>query len=131
MIFEPTPLKDAWVLSLERIGDDRGFFARAFCQQEFAAHGIDFNVVQTNTSFGKEAGTLRGLHYQTAPAAEMKLAQCVRGALYDVIVDMRPDSPTYQQHFGIELTPDNGKLLYVPAHFAHGFITLVPDTQVL
>lgn len=129
MKFEPTPLKDAWVLALEPHDDARGFFSRTFCRREFADHGIDFSVAQINTSVGRDAGTMRGLHYQIDPAEEMKLMQCVRGGLYDVIVDMRPDSPSYRQHFGIELTPGNGKMLFVPANFAHGFLTLEPDTQ--
>ena len=99
MNFEPAPLKDAWIITLDPFGDDRGYFARAFCRKEFEAHGIDCNVVQCNASFNKEVGTLRGLHYQTDPALESKLMRCVQGALYDVIVDMRPDSPTYLPHF--------------------------------
>lgn len=129
MKFEPTPLKDAWVVSLAPIGDERGYFARAYCRKEFAAHGIDFEVVQCNTSFAKEAGTLRGLHYQDDPVPEPKFMRCVRGAMYDVIVDMRPESPTYLRHFGVELTQDNHRMLFVPARFAHGFLTLAPDTQ--
>lgn len=129
MIFEPTPLKDAWVISLKRLGDDRGFFARAFCRREFEEHGIDPTIVQCNTSFNKDAGTLRGMHYQVDPAPETKMVRCTRGSLYDVIIDMRKDSPSYLQHFGIELTPDNGKMLFVPGNFAHGFLTLEPDTQ--
>lgn len=129
MKFEPTPLKDAWIVALDPISDGRGFFSRTFCRKEFEAHGIETNVAQCNTSFNKLAGTLRGLHYQADPASETKLVSCTRGALYDVIVDMRPDSPTYLQHFGIELTPENKKMLFVPRNFAHGFLTLEPDTQ--
>lgn len=129
MKFEPTPLEGAWVISLDPIGDERGFFARAFCRREFEAHGIEANVVQCNTSFNERAGTLRGMHYQTAPSAETKFVICTSGALYDVIVDIRPDSPTYLQHFGVELTPKNKKMLFVPRDFAHGFVTLEPDTQ--
>lgn len=129
MKFEPTPLKDAWAVSLAPIGDERGYFARAFCRKEFEEHGLNPTVVQCNTSFSKEAGTLRGMHYQIDPAPEAKTVRCIRGSFYDVIVDMRPESPTYLQHFGIELTADNGKMLYVPGNFAHGFFTLEPDTQ--
>ena len=129
MKFEPTTIKDAWLISLDPIGDDRGYFARAYCRREFEEHGIDPTVVQCNTSFNKDAGTLRGLHYQIDPSPETKMMRCMRGALYDVIVDMRPDSPTYLEYFGVELTPDNGKMLYVPGNCAHGFLTMVPDTQ--
>lgn len=129
MIFEPTPLKDVWVISLKKLGDDRGYFARAFCRKEFEEHGINPTIVQCNTSFNKDAGTLRGMHYQVDPAPETKMVRCIRGSLYDVIIDMREDSPSYLQHFGIELTPDNGKMLFVPDNFAHGFLTLEPDTQ--
>lgn len=129
MIFEKTPLKDAWVISLNRLGDDRGYFARAFCRKEFEERGIDPAIVQCNTSFNKDEGTLRGMHYQVDPMPETKMVRCTSGALYDVIVDMRPNSPTYLQHFGIELTPEKGKMLFVPGNFAHGFLTLKPDTQ--
>jgi len=129
MQFEPVPLKGAWVVMLDPHVDDRGYFARAFCRREFESHGIEASVAQCNASFNKLAGTLHGMHYQTEPAAETKLVRCVRGALYDVIVDMRPDSPTYMQHFGIELTADNLKMLFVPRNFAHGFLTLEPNTE--
>ncbi len=129
MKFEPTPLKDAWVISLAPMGDERGYFARAFCRKEFEKHGLDLTVVQCNTSFNREAGTLRGMHYQIDPAPEAKTVRCIRGSFYDMIVDMRPESPSYLQHFGIELSADNGKMLFVPGHFAHGFLTLEPDTQ--
>ncbi len=129
MIFEPTPLKDAWLITLDARGDDRGYFARAFCQKEFEAHGIPAQIAQCNTSFSRDVGTLRGMHYQINPAAETKLMQCVRGAMHDVIVDMRPESPTYLRHYGVELTPENKRMLFVPENFAHGFLTLKPDTQ--
>lgn len=128
MQFEPTPFKDAWIVTLDPIGDDRGYFARAFCRKEFEAHGIEFDVAQCNTSFSKEEGTLRGLHYQADPAAEAKLMRCVQGSMYDVIVDMRPESPTYLQHFGICLSADNLKMLFVPSNFAHGYQTMEPNT---
>lgn len=130
MNFEPTPLSDAYVVIQNPIGDHRGYFARAFCRKEFEEQGIPSSFDQCNTSFSRDAGTLRGLHYQVDPAPETKLMRCVRGAVYDMIVDMRPDSPTYLQHYGIELTQDNQKMLYVPPHFAHGFLTLEPDSQV-
>ncbi|MBN2162861.1 MAG: dTDP-4-dehydrorhamnose 3,5-epimerase [Pontiellaceae bacterium] len=129
MKFEPTPLKDAWIITQTPIGDERGYFARAFCQKEFETHGIPSSFVQGNTSFSRDVGTLRGLHWQVDPAPETKLMRCVRGAIYDLIVDMRPESPTYLRHFGIELTPDNHRMLFVPARFAHGFLTLEPDSQ--
>lgn len=129
MKFEATPLKDAWVVTQTPFGDERGYFARAFCQKEFHEHGITFTVVQCNTSFSRDAGTLRGLHWQVTPAPEPKFMRCTRGAIYDVIVDMRPDSPTYLQHFGIELTAENHTMVYIPPYFAHGFLTLLPDSQ--
>ena len=129
MIFEPTPLEGAWIVSLDPIGDERGFFARAFCRREFEEHGIEANVVQCNTSFNKIAGTLRGMHYQADPASETKFVSCIRGRLYDVIVDVRPHSPTYLKHFGVELSAENKRMLLVPRNFAHGFLTLEPDTQ--
>ena len=124
MKFESTPLKDAWLITMVPFGDDRGHFARSFCRNEFEAFGIPANVAQCNISFNALAGTMRGMHYQASPMAETKLVQCLRGALYDVIVDMRPESPTYHQHFGVELSAENFKMLYVPANFAHGFLTL-------
>lgn len=129
MLFEQTPLKDAWVIRFDPHEDERGFFARAFCKNEFDERGIESKVVQCNSSFNKVAGTLRGMHFQRKPAQETKLVRCLRGALYDVIVDFRPESPTYLQHFGIELTPDNVSMLFVPRGFAHGFLTLEDHTE--
>ncbi|MEM8868320.1 MAG: dTDP-4-dehydrorhamnose 3,5-epimerase [Verrucomicrobiota bacterium] len=131
MKFTETPLKDAWVIDLETRGDDRGYFARAFCQKEFDAHGIESKVVQSNVSYSKHAGTLRGMHFQKDPAQETKLVRCVRGSLYDVIVDLREDSPTYLKHFGVELTAANKRMLFVPRGFGHGFMTLEDDTEAL
>ena len=131
MIFEEAPLRDAWIIKQKAIGDDRGYFARAFCEKEFAEHGIPNQFVQSNTSFSKDAGTLRGLHWQVDPAPEPKFMRCTRGAIFDFMVDMRPDSPTYLKSFGIELTPKNQTMLYTPAYFAHGFLTLEPDSQSL
>lgn len=131
MRFTETPLSGAFVIDLEMMSDERGFFARSFCAREFEEHGLSPSVVQTNTSYNAKAGTLRGMHYQNEVAPEPKLVRCVRGALYDVIVDMRPGSPTYAQHFGVELSAENRTMLYVPALFAHGFQTLVDDTEAI
>lgn len=131
MRFTETSLAGAFVIDLELKGDDRGFFARSFCAEEFEAHGLSPRVVQTNTSYNLKAGTIRGMHYQVEPAPETKLVRCVRGALHDVIVDMRPGSPTHGQHVAVELSADNRTMLYVPGLFAHGFQTLVDDTEAL
>jgi dTDP-4-dehydrorhamnose 3,5-epimerase len=129
MRFRPTKLKGAYTIELEKRGDDRGFFARFFCEREFAGAGIPTPIVQINNSLSAKAGTLRGLHYQLLPAAEIKVVRCIRGALYDVIVDLRPDSPTFGQWFGAELTADNRLMMYAPRGFAHGLITLTDDTE--
>jgi dTDP-4-dehydrorhamnose 3,5-epimerase len=128
MRFTQTPLAGAYVVDLEKRGDERGYFARAFCAREFAEQGLATVFVQANLSLNREAGTLRGLHFQAAPVQETKFVRCVTGALYDVIVDIRPDSPTHLQSFGAELSDENGRALYVPKGFAHGFLTLAPDT---
>lgn len=130
MEFTPTVLSGATVIDLERLGDDRGFFARTFCQEEFAAAGLEPLVKQCNVSYNHVAGTLRGLHYQVAPAEEAKLIRCTRGAIVDVIVDVRPESATYLQHISIELSADNGRALYVPPMFAHGYQTLTDGAEV-
>lgn len=130
MKFVETELAGAFVVELEPHRDDRGYFARTYCAEEFAAHGLEPTVAQCNTSWNARAGTLRGLHFQRPPAAEVKLVRCVRGAIVDVIVDLRPDSPTYLGHVGVELSADNGRALYVPELFAHGYQTLVDDTEV-
>jgi len=131
MRFDATPLEGAYVIELEPHGDDRGHFARTYCQAEFSQHGLAATVMQANTAFSKHKGTLRGMHYQVAPHAEAKLVRCIRGALFDVMVDLRPDSVTYCQWFGLELTPDGGRMLYVPEGFAHGYQTLMDDTEVI
>ena len=131
MIFVETELKDAYIIDLEQKQDHRGFFARTFCAQEFEAHGLKPTVAQCNLSFNYKKGTLRGMHYQTLPAAETKLVRCTQGAIYDVIIDMRPESPTYLQHIGVELTADNRRALYVPEMFAHGYQTLDDNTEVV
>jgi dTDP-4-dehydrorhamnose 3,5-epimerase len=129
MIFTETPLKGAYLIDLEKRGDDRGFFARAFCEREFAEHGLVTHFVQANNSLSAHAGTLRGLHYQLAPKAETKLIRCIRGALYDVILDLRADSPSFGRSFGADLTAENRRMMYVPKGFAHGFTTLIDDTE--
>ena len=130
MLFTETKLLSAYVIELQKIEDARGFFARTWCQKEFAAYGLNPNVMQCNMSFNPKQGTLRGMHYQVAPYEEAKLVRCIKGAIYDVIIDLRPDSPTFMQWLGIELTADNRKMLYVPEGFAHGFQTLCDNTEV-
>lgn len=129
MLFTETKLPGAFIIDLERRADERGFFARSWCEDEFAAHGIALPPLQANLSHNPTQGTLRGLHYQLAPHAESKLVRCTRGALYDVIVDLREESATYGQWVGVELTADNYRQLFVPERFAHGFLTLLPDTD--
>ncbi len=130
MIFTETELRGAYIIELEKREDERGFFARAWCQDEFEAQGLVARIVQANLSFTKKQGTLRGMHYQIAPHAETKLVRCTRGAIYDVIIDLRPDSPSYLQWVGVELTADNYRMLFVPEGFAHGFQTLTDNTDV-
>jgi dTDP-4-dehydrorhamnose 3,5-epimerase len=129
MKFTATALAGVFVIELEAITDERGWFARAWCAQEFADQGLETQWVQANQSSTVKAGTLRGMHYQVPPYGETKLIRCIRGAFYDQIVDLRDGSDTYGQSFGVELSQDNGKLLYVPAGFAHGYLTLEDDTQ--
>jgi len=130
MIFTPTPLSGGFVIEPTRIEDERGFFARAWCQHEFATYGLNTELVQCNISFNLRRGTVRGMHYQAAPHAEAKLVRCTSGALYDVIIDLRPDAPTFMQHFSIVLSAAQHTMLYVPEGFAHGFQTLEPNTEV-
>lgn len=127
----PTPLDGSFVVEPELISDDRGFFARSFCQNEFRAHGLDPAAAQCNISFNSKRGTLRGLHFQAKPHEEAKLVRCTRGVIWDVIVDLREDSPTRHRWFSVELSADNHRALFVPAGFAHGFQTLVDDSEVL
>lgn len=129
MIFEETPVAGAFLIDLERREDDRGFFARAFCRREFEEHGLNPDVVQCNLSLSANAGTLRGMHFQRPPHEEAKLVRCTRGALWDVVLDLRPGSPTYLASYGAELSADNRRLLYIPEGCAHGFQTLVPETE--
>lgn len=131
MIFTPTPLAGAYVIDLERRSDDRGYFARTFCAREFAAHGLDPRVVQANLSGNHRAGTVRGMHLQLPPTGEPKLVRCIHGAIWDVIVDLRPESPTYLRHFGVELTAGSHRALYVPQRFAHGYQALTDGAEVL
>jgi len=131
MIFTETELKGAFIIDLEERRDDRGLFARTFCAKEFEEHGLKSTVAQCNLSFNHKKGTLRGMHYQVAPAVETKLIRCTHGAIYDVIVDMRPDSPTYLSHIGVELTAENRRALYVPEMFAHGYQALTDNAEVV
>jgi dTDP-4-dehydrorhamnose 3,5-epimerase len=130
MRFIETLLRGAFVVELEKIEDERGFFARTFCVHEFEANGLNSHLVQCSTAFNLRRGTLRGLHWQTVPKSEDKLVRVTRGAIHDVMVDLRPDSPTYLQHVAVELTIDNGRMLYIPKGFAHGLQTLMDDTEV-
>jgi len=130
MIFTETKLAGAFLVSIKELTDDRGFFGRSWCKKEMEDHGLNGNVVQSNTSFSKKKGTIRGMHYQRHPFEETKLIRCTKGAIFDVIVDLRPDSPTFLQWFGAELTEENHKMVYVPENFAHGFITLEDDSEV-
>lgn len=130
MRFSPTKLAQAVVVELEQHRDERGFFARSFCEREFEAQGLPTHFPQCNLSRNDRAGTLRGMHFNAPPHEEAKLVRCVRGAIYDVIIDLRPDSPTFADWLGVELTADDGRALFVPAGFAHGFLTLAHATDV-
>lgn len=129
MKFHPTPLKGAFTVELERRGDNRGFFARAFCEREFAQAGLENRFVQANDALSQSKGTLRGMHYQLGASAEVKMVRCIRGALFDVILDLRPDSPTFGKSFGAELNAENRLMMYVPRGFAHGLLTLADETE--
>jgi dTDP-4-dehydrorhamnose 3,5-epimerase len=131
MIFKETPLKGAYTIDLEKRGDDRGFFARFFCANEYEKLGLDNKIVQVNNSTSKDKGTLRGIHYQAAPKSETKIVRCIKGAFYDVIVDLRKDSSTFLRWFGIELNEENRTMLYAPKGFGHGFLTLTDDSEAL
>jgi dTDP-4-dehydrorhamnose 3,5-epimerase len=130
MIFTETAIRGACIVDLERIEDERGFFARSFCREEFRAHGLKSDIAQSNISFNRKRGTIRGMHLQIAPDAEAKLVCCTRGAIHDVIVDLRPESPTYCRWVAVRMTEDDGRALYVPEGIAHGFQTLSHDTQL-
>ena len=131
MKFAETPLKGAYLIDLNLLEDERGFFARSWCRQEALKVGLNPDVVQCNISFNKKKGTLRGMHYQDNPHEEAKLVRCVRGAIFDAIIDLRPDSITLKKWFAVELTEENKKMLYIPEGFAHGFQTLADNTEVL
>jgi len=130
MKFDACTLPGAFIIRLERHQDERGFFARSFCRHEFAQHGLVADVAQSNISYNARRGTLRGIHFQRAPHEEIKLVRCIRGAIYDVIVDIRPGSQTYRKWLSIELSAENRVALYVPAGFGHGFQTLEDDTEI-
>jgi dTDP-4-dehydrorhamnose 3,5-epimerase len=129
MIFTETPLAGAFVIDLQRREDERGFFARAFCQHEFEALGLKSVIAQANIGFNRKKGTLRGMHFQYPPAAETKMVRCTRGAILDVIVDLRPESATYLQHTTVELSAENHRGIYIPERFAHGYQALEDDTE--
>jgi dTDP-4-dehydrorhamnose 3,5-epimerase len=130
VIFTQTELKGAFVIEPEKVEDERGFFARSWCQREFRENGLNPGIVQCNISFNRKRGTLRGMHYQEAPYEEARLVRCTSGAIYDVIVDLRSSSSSYLKHVAVVLTPENRKMLYVPEGFAHGFQTLEDNTEV-
>ncbi len=130
MKFSETPLKGAYIITPDLLEDERGFFARSFCRHEFAAHGLKADFVQCNISFNKMKGTLRGMHYQASPHEEVKLVRCTAGAIYDVIIDMRAESPTFSKWFALELTAENHQQLYVPEGFSHGYQTMEDLTEV-
>lgn len=131
MKFTKTPIESAYLIDLQKREDERGFFSRVFCQKEFEQLGLETKFVQVNNSLSVLPGTLRGLHYQKAPKEEVKIVRCIRGALFDVIVDIRENSPTYGKWFGEELTAENRRMMYVPKGFAHGFISLQPNTELV
>jgi dTDP-4-dehydrorhamnose 3,5-epimerase len=130
VIFTPAGLSGVYLVDLRRIEDDRGFFARGWCSREFADHGLNPKLEQINVGFSHHRGTVRGMHFQRPPFEEAKLVRCTRGAIYDVTIDLRHDSPTFRQWLAVELTADNRRMLYVPEGFAHGYQTLVDDTEM-
>ncbi len=131
MLFEETPVAGAYLVDLERLGDERGFFARVFCEREFAERGLASHFVQANDSLSATRGTLRGMHYQLPPKSETKLVRCVRGELFDVVLDLRKDSPTFGRSYGAALSAENRRMMYVPKGCAHGFLTLADATEAL
>jgi len=130
LIFKPTAFFGAYVIEPQRHEDARGHFARTFCTREFAEHGLETTIEQNSVSFNFKKGTIRGMHYQVHPFQEVKIVRCNRGSIYDVIIDLRADSPTFKKHFAVELDENNSKMLYIPAGFAHGFQTLADNTEV-
>lgn len=129
MIFTETELENAYLVDVEPLTDERGFFSRAWCENEFAEAGLSTRVVQCNIAFNTTMGTLRGMHYQAPPHAEVKIVRCTRGAIYDVIVDLRAESPTFRKWLGVDLTAENRRAIYIPEGFAHGYLTLTDDTE--
>lgn len=130
MKFSPTALAGACIIDIEPVPDERGFFARSWCREEFARHGLNPDLAQCSISFNKKRGILRGMHYQAKPHEETKVVRCTRGAIYDVILDLRPESPTFRKWIAVELSVDNRRMLYIPAGLAHGFQSLTDDTEV-
>lgn len=131
MLFHETPLPGSYLIDLEKKGDERGFFARVFCTSEFEKTGLEKNFIQVNNSLSANKGTLRGIHYQLAPKSEVKLVRCIRGALFDIIVDLRVDSKTFGKWYGAELSAENRRMMYVPKGFGHAFLTLEDQTEAL
>lgn len=131
MKFSLTPLPGAYTIDLDTVEDERGFFARSWCRKEFTDHGLNPDLVQCNISFNTKRGTLRGMHFQSQPFGETKIVRCTQGSIYDVIIDLRPDSPTFKQWYSVELTARNRTMLYIPVDFAHGFQTLEDNTEVM
>jgi dTDP-4-dehydrorhamnose 3,5-epimerase len=129
MIFKETKLQGAFVVKIEKRQDNRGFFARAWCKKEFEAHDLNAHLVQANIAFSRKKGTLRGMHYQVSPCEEAKLVRCIKGGIFDVAIDLRPNSPTYKEWVGVELTEDNHTMFYIPENFAHGYQTLTDNTE--
>lgn len=131
MKFEETPLSGSYIITLSKSGDSRGWFARSYCSEEYKKNGLNINWVQSNHSFSSEKGTVRGMHYQVPPYGEIKLVRCIAGSVYDVIVDLRKDSPTFLKWYGVELSASNMQMLYIPIGFAHGFQTLSANTELI
>jgi len=130
MKFQPTPLQGSYLIDVIKLEDSRGFFSRAFSVEDFEKKGLETHFVQFNNSLSHKKGTLRGMHYQLPPSSEVKLVRCIRGSLYDVILDLRENSPTFGKSFGAKLSADNRRMMYVPKGFAHGFLTLTDDAEV-
>ena len=130
MKFTEIYLKGAFVIEVDKLEDDRGFFGRIWCEKEFKKNNLNTNIVQSNVSLSLKKGTIRGLHFQRSPFQETKLVRCTKGSVYDVIIDLRPESPTFKKWFGVKLTEDNHKMIYVPENFAHGFLTLEDNSEV-
>lgn len=130
MKFTPTPVQGAFVIDVNRIGDSRGYFGRLWCEHEMREQGLVSDIKQSNVGFSPQAGTLRGLHYQTPPHQEVKIVRCTRGRVFDVVLDLRPESPTFKKWYGTELNPDNGSMLYVPKGCATGYLTLEDNSEI-